>query len=163
MATLATLYDRFFSARNPAETATEARRRESANYFRLRPLPNEDVHFFIKKIDNTRVVREADPAARSTCWHFIIGACMASILLIGMLLPSAYSLLAGYQIEQLKQEHQQLLNLKTSLELEEAKLLSPERLEELARIQQLVDPAPGKVVYLDGKNSSSVAMNVGRR
>jgi len=34
------------------------------NQFYLRPLPAEDVYFFTKKIDNERLAREADPAAR---------------------------------------------------------------------------------------------------
>ena len=38
-----------------------ARRR---NPFELRSLPQEDVCFFCKKIDNSRLVREPDPKAR---------------------------------------------------------------------------------------------------
>ena len=37
----------------------------------LRALPQEDVFFFCKKIDNSRLVREPDPKARGTCWNAI--------------------------------------------------------------------------------------------
>jgi len=43
--------------------------------------------------------------------------------------------------------------------LQEAKMLSPARMEELARQQQFVDPEPAKVVYLDSKDGSSLALN----
>jgi hypothetical protein len=80
------------------------------------------------------------------------------VLLIGVLLPSAYGLLAGYQIQALRQEGQRLTNEQASLELEEAQLLSPARMEELARMQQFIDPPSQNVVYLDSKNGS-LAMN----
>ena len=76
-----------------------------------------------------------------------------------MLLPSAYGLLAGYQIQTLRGEAQRLASEQASLELQEAKLVSPARMEELARMQQFVDPEAQKVVYLDSKDGSAVAMN----
>ena len=83
----------------------------------------------------------------------------AALLLIGVLLPSAYGLLAGYQIQSLRGEAQRLASEQASLELQEAKLLSPARMEELARQQQFIDPEPQKVVYLDSKDGSSLALN----
>jgi len=74
-----------------------------------------------------------------------------------VLLPGAYGLLAGYQIQTLKQEANRLANERVSLELQEADLLSPARMEEMARAQQFVDPAPQKVVYLDGQSDAQVA------
>ncbi len=68
--------------------------------------------------------------------------------------------LAGYRIESLKQERQKLANDSTALDLDVAKLLSPARLEELARTQQFVDPAPGQVVYLNPKPDGALALNV---
>ena len=50
--------------------------------------------------------------------------------------------MAGYRLEALHQEKQRLELDRSALELEEAKLLSPARLEELARMQRFVDPAP---------------------
>ena len=57
--------------------------------------------------------------------------------------------MAGYKMEALRQERQRLELDRASLELEETKLLSPARLEELARMQRFVDPAPEAVVYLE--------------
>ena len=38
--------------------------------------PNDDIYFYSKKIDNSRVVRQADPAARGECWS-AVGAARA--------------------------------------------------------------------------------------
>lgn len=158
MATLATLYDRMTSVARLWEAERETVR-VSVESFALRAIPNEDIALYVKRIDNSQVVREADPQARSTAWRSIAIACTAAVLLIALLLPSAYGLLAGYQIERLKKENAELITVERSLEIEEAKLLSPKRLEELAKIQNLVDPAPDKVVYLEPKPDGAVAMN----
>jgi hypothetical protein len=159
MASIATIFNRVLGARAYENADPRIAVRERDDLYVLRSLPNEDVYFFVKDISNTRVVREADPRAGGACWKLIASAGVAVCLLIGVLLPSAYGLLAGYKVQSLRQEQQHLLTEKSSLELEEAKLLSPQRLEELARMQSFVDPAPQKVVYLDGK-SGSLALNV---
>jgi cell division protein FtsL len=125
----------------------------------VRCFANEDIYFHIKRIDNSRVVRQADPKTGGVCWKMIGSVAAAAVLLIGVLLPSAYGLLAGYQIQALKEEAKRLANEQASLELEEAKLLSPERMEELAREQQFIDPEPQKVIYLDANHGAAVAMN----
>lgn len=125
----------------------------------LRGFANDDIYFFVKRIDNSRVVREADPQARGTCWKLIGSVVAAVVLLIGVLLPSAYGLLAGYQIQTLRQDSERLATEQSSLELSEAQLLSPARMEELARMQQFIDPPAQKVVYLETSQTGTVAMN----
>ena len=155
MATLATVYSKLFTASADRSAATP----RSEHSIPVRVFPNEDLYLFVKRIDNSRLVRQADPQARGDCWKMIGSAGVAAMLLIGVLLPSAYGLLAGYRIQSLKEEGKRLATEQASLELREAKLLSPARMEELARIQQFVDPEAQKVVYLDSKNGSAVAMN----
>jgi hypothetical protein len=148
MATLATIFDRIMGSGSVAEAAYPVVRTDADEFYKLRALPNEDVYFFVKRIDNSRVVRQADPGAHTWGLRFIGGAVAGAVILIGLLLPSAYGLMAGYQLSSLKQEEQRLLAERATLDLEEAKLISAERLQELARIQQFVDPAPGKVIHL---------------
>jgi hypothetical protein len=130
---------------------------EEVDPFEIPAFPNEDVYFYVKRIDNSRVLRESDPAARKVCWRLIGSSFAIAVVVIGLLLPTLYGLIAGYRIEALRQERQRLELDRASLELSEAKLLSPERLEELARMQQFIDPAPQKVVYLDSKSEQRLA------
>jgi cell division protein FtsL len=163
MATLANFYHRVFD-RGVFDRATDgaaqsrAPRNSSDASTRVRTFANEDIYFYVKRIDNSDVVREADPQARGTCWKLIGSVVAAVVLLIGVLLPSAYSLLAGYKIQALQQEQQRLATQQASLELEEATLVSPARMEQLARDQQFIDPPSQKVVYLDTKGAS-LALN----
>lgn len=155
MATLADVWSRMF-VQGMEQASETARGIDSST--RLRPFANEDILFFVKRIDNSRVVRAADPAARGRCWKLIGSVVGAAVLLIGVLLPSSYGLMAGYSIESLRREGQRLDAAQSSLELREAQLLSPARIEDLARQQQFVEPAPAKVLYLDGAQGS-LAMN----
>lgn len=159
MATLATVLDKIFeNGINRGGAAAPAAGAPAP----VRSFANEDILFYVKRIDNSRVVRAADPQAREACWKLIGSVVAAAVLLIAVLLPGAYGLLAGYQIQTLRQEAQRLANEQASLELQEAKLLSPARMEELARMQQFVDPPPQKVVYLDGPSDVQVAQYAGR-
>lgn len=156
MATLATVLDKIFETQIKG-AGTDTRR--AGNPTPVRPFANEDIFFHVKRIDNSRVVRAADPQAREACWKLIGSVVAAAVLLVAVLLPGAYSLLAGYQIQTLHQGIHKLVNERASLELQEAELLSPARMEELARAQQFVDPPPETVVYLDGQTDAQVARN----
>ena len=152
MATLATMLDRF------SHDAPSGRRRELGNAepYEVPAFPNEDVYLYIKHIDNSRVLREADPAARKVCWSMIGSSFAFAAMVIALLLPSLNRLMAGYKMEALRQERQRLELDRAALELQETKLLSPARLEELARSQRFIDPAPEAVVYLDGGKSDQI-------
>ena len=60
MATLADVWSRMFA--QGMERASETARGVDPST-RLRPVANEEILFFVKRIDNSRVVRAADPAA----------------------------------------------------------------------------------------------------
>jgi hypothetical protein len=156
MATLATIMDRFTTANGANGDSSRTRVMENEDPFVVPQFPNEDVYLYIKHIDNSRVLREVDPAARKVCWRLIGSSFAFAVLVIGLLLPSLNQLMAGYRMEALRQERQRLELDRASLELAETKLLSPARLEELARMQRFVDPAPEAVVYLDGNKSDQI-------
>src|ERR1017187_7938378 len=67
--------------------------------FLLRTLPHEDVFFYCKKIDNSRLVREADPESRGKCWSAIGAACLALALLTGVLVPGAGTTPGGVPLQ----------------------------------------------------------------
>ena len=155
MATLATILDRFTT---PHDAAGDARPRvlDNEDPFEVPAFPNEDVYLYVKHIDNSGILREADPAERKICWRLIGSSFAFAVVVIALLLPSLNRLMAGYKMEALRQERQRLELDRASLELEETKLLRPARLEQLSRMQRFVDPAPEAVVYLDGNKSDSI-------
>ncbi len=177
MATLATWFDRLVGSGAGPETASAGRRgggrggiRTAAGVdgdgnspYRLRAYPNDDVCFWVKRIDNSRVTSPGDPRARMAFWRFATAASLALLLVVGVLLPKSYWLLAGYQVHSLERERESLIEERKLLEAEEARLLSPERLEELARYQELVDPPPDKVIHLSTPEEDTAALRTAGR
>jgi hypothetical protein len=125
----------------------------------LRALPQEDVFFYCKRIDNSRLVRESDPRSTASCWHAIGGACVVIALLTGVLVPQLMGTIAGYKLEALRAEQRRLADERHNLEWKEAELLNMNRLEKLAKDRNLTTPAPGQVLRLSNGQDSSVAMN----
>ena len=159
MTTLATRVD-WIATATGKEKASEAATRDGSNpEFRVRAFPNEEIYLWVKEVDNSRVVPRANPKETGACWRFIGSACLGVVLLVGVLVPIAYNLLGGYQIHGLEKQRETLLQERSELELREARLVNPARLAELARIQQLVDPAPETAVSLSPVPDASLARN----
>lgn len=115
----------------------------------LRALPNDCIYFYSKKIDNSRIVRQADPNARGECWAAVGAAGVLLMIGASIIAPHVGSVLAGYKLEALKQERQTLLDQKRDLEVKEAGLLSPGRLNDLARVRSLGTPGANQVIHLE--------------
>lgn len=154
MSTIAGFLDRFAIGR-AAERAASAHpaRDERSNH--IRKFASEEIFFYAKPIDNSRIVRQADPQAGRSQTLVIVTSLAAAITLVAIMLPALTTHFAGYKLRQLQEERQVLLAEKTALDLEEAKLVEPGRLQELARKQSFVDPDPRKVVYLDLPSSGA--------
>jgi hypothetical protein len=126
--------------------------------FQLRALPHEHLFLYNKRIDNSRLVREADPRSRGACWSAIGAATGLAVLLTIAFAPSVATTIAGYKLEALRIEERRLLEEHRGLDLQEAELLSPERLDRLARENNLVAPSSEQVFHLEGKPQGAVAM-----
>ncbi|HEY1183081.1 MAG TPA: hypothetical protein VGE89_02785 [Bryobacteraceae bacterium] len=155
MATMPAFLGKTVNVGASASSAAPCAARLAKNSDRLRPLPLDDVLFFSKKIDNSRLVRAADPRARGACWSAVGAASVLLVLLAGTLVPSLAGRLEGYKLEALKGEERRLLDERRTLELQEAELLSPDRLQQMAEKQNLVAPQAGQVVHLDGNKPDS--------
>jgi hypothetical protein len=155
MATLAAILDRL-APRDVDAISSRGPNRQPDSH-RIRAFANEDVFFFTKQIDNSRIVRQHDPAAGRVCWG-MIGASMAgAVAIVAVMLPALYSAFAGYKLEELRVERARLTHDHVLLDLQEAKFLNPRHLQELADKQSFVDPDPRKIVYLDYKQDGAVA------
>lgn len=125
----------------------------------LRAIPNEQIHLLIKRIDNNHVVRTEDKAATATCWKTIGMACIAAVVVVGMIVPTAYGKLAGYQIERSREEQSRLEKELAQLEAVEDQLLSPGVLAREAESRDFTEPAPEALVVLNVDRSTALAMN----
>ena len=157
MATLAAIFDRLTLARSAVEVP--ARVRDTADDFLVRPIANENLYHFVKKIDNSGVVREDDPRAGRACWKVIGTGVVSTLALLCLMLPSVLGLLSGYQLQTLRDERQKLETAIAAAELEESRLLSPEQLDKVAKQHDYAAPAPGRMVFLDNKDGSRLARN----
>jgi cell division protein FtsL len=152
MASLATFVNRFAGVRELAEVPPAVWTQVEAP--RLRPLANEDVYLFVKRIDNTGVVRAIDPVARKARSHSMMTGFVAALLVIAGLVPAAYNTTAGFALEHLRSERKQLEQQKARLDAAEAQLVSVDRLQKLATQLNMSEPAPQQVQTLEGKTKA---------
>jgi cell division protein FtsL len=115
---------------------------------RARRGPTPEV-FFVKRFDNSRLVKAADPQRVREMRTF---AC-AMALLFGLIMIYGWQHLSaieyGYRIESEKQQIQQLEEQNRQLRLTEAQLGDPARIDQAARRLGLTAPRPGQVVRPD--------------
>jgi hypothetical protein len=164
MGTLAAFFSRsndfIPTAVEPAVQGQQVQRQQAAavrDAYQLRALPNDDVYFYCKRIDNSRLVRQADPAAKGQCWTAIGATCAVAVILGGMMAPKAATVLAGYKVQQLKQERAGLIEERKALYVEEARILSPVNMGVLATRQKLSSPGSKQIVHLQPHGDSAVA------
>jgi cell division protein FtsL len=130
----------------------------------LKPVPNSRRAWFASRRNpicsgRFRMTTCIFLSSGSISWKALGASCLAAAGLIATLLPSAYGLMANYQLHQLRQEHERLMGEQSRLELQEATLVSPERLQRLAKDEGFTDPTPDHTIYLTPKNDSSLALN----
>ena len=99
------------------------------------------------------MVRQADPSANGQCWSAVSAASVLLMIGVSVIVPNVASVLAGYKLEALKTERQSLIDRQRELQVREAALLSPERLNELAKEQKLSSPVSSQVFHLDNPAS----------
>ena len=158
MASLATFVNRFVGVRELAEAPPAVWTR--ADNARLRPLANEDVYLFVKRIDNSSVIRAIDPAARRARSNSMATGFVAALLVIAGLVPTAYNITAGFTLQNLREEKVQLEQQRAKLQTAEAKLVSPDRLRQLAKGLKMAEPEPQQLETLQGaSNASAEARN----
>ena len=71
---------------------------------------------------------------------------------VSIVAPHVALVRAGYALEAAKVERKTLLDQRRELEVREAGLLSPGRLNDIAKAHNLTSPMSGQVFHLDGQN-----------
>src|SRR5579862_213942 len=131
-------YDRIME-RNTALLAAQQRARRG---------PTPEV-FFVKRFDNSRLVKAADPQRVREMRTF---ACAMAVLFALVMVygwQHFCSIEYGYRVESEKQQVMQLEEQNRQLRLTEAQLADPARIDRMARQLGLDAPRPGQVVRPD--------------
>jgi cell division protein FtsL len=112
-------------------------------------MPGAPEIYFSKVIDNSRLVKVADPRRRREMQVF--AAALAVLLALVMVyLGQHFSAIDyGYKIEQLRSERDALSEANRALKLEEASLRDPGRIDALAKTMGLQTPQAGQVQTMD--------------
>lgn len=134
------------------DNALERNSTRMAAQQRARRGPTPEV-LFVKRFDNTRLVKAADPTRAKEMRTF---ACVMAVL-FGLIMMYGWQHLSGieygYRIESEKAQLQQLEEQNRQLRLTEAQLGDPGRIDQLSRQLGLAVPAPGQVVRPDASVS----------
>ena len=112
----------------------------------------------VKRIDNSRLVRLAEPARLRDFWRRVAaGAGMAGCLLF-YAWQHFECIQLRYQVEQLESSRAQAAELNQQLHLEVATLRSPARVDAIARQQLgLTVPVPGQVAPAEEPSDAVLA------
>jgi cell division protein FtsL len=110
--------------------------------------------YFPKAIDNSRLVKVADPRRAREMRQFTL----VLVVLFALVMVYAWQHFSaveyGYKIEALKSDRDSMAELNRALRLEQASLRDPERIDALARNMGLQTPGPGQVVHMEGADDS---------
>ena len=124
------------------------KQRMSRSASRRKPAAAGEI-YYLKQIDNSRVVRVADPEERRQFLFWLL----LGTLVFGAVLASAGMRFAvirnDYTIADLKGRRDTLLESNRKLVLEEASLRSPERIDAIARQLGMAPPLEGQVVRME--------------
>jgi hypothetical protein len=143
MTSLAALFD-WLAAGTPEGRV--ASRNGNGTDFRLRTLPKEDIHVFVKSIDNSTVIRLVDNKDWLRSAGMAGGVMLASVMLIALLMPGGFSLLASRQMGQLNAERDQLVNELRQVRSREAELLNPKNLDQWAA-DKFHNPTAAAIIF----------------
>jgi cell division protein FtsL len=112
---------------------------------RARRGPTPEV-FFAKRLDNSRLVKAADPARGREMRSFAAAMALLFVLVMVYGWQHLSAIEDGYRIESEKQQLDSLSEQNRQLRLSEAQLSDPARIDQLARQLGLSAPQPGQVV-----------------
>jgi cell division protein FtsL len=124
--------------RNAELMATQAARRR-----RVR-MPE---YFIAKRIDNSRLVKAADPVRIREMRVFAAAVTVLFSLIMVYGLQHFSAIESSYRVESEKQMLNQLREENRQLRLSEAELSQPGRIDQMARQLGLTQPQPGQVVH----------------
>jgi hypothetical protein len=107
--------------------------------------------YFARHIDNSRLVKAADPVRVREMRVFSAAAALLFSLVMVYGLQHFYAIEGGYRVESEKQMLDQLREENRQLRLAEDQLTQPGRIDMEARQLGLAEPQPGQVIQADSR------------
>lgn len=111
--------------------------------------------YFAKSIDNSRIIKVADPAKRREMKLFTIALGVLFMLVMVYVWQHFSSIEYGYKIESAKAQRDSLIEVNRALRLEDASLRDPERIDAIARRMGFQSPQAGQVQEMEVSTDSS--------
>jgi len=105
--------------------------------------------YFSKPIDNSRLVKVEDSQRSREMKQFSIALCCLFLLVMTFAWQHYKAIEYGYKIESMKVQRDGLVEMNRALQLEEASLRDPQRIDTLARQLGLQSPQAGQVIRMD--------------
>lgn len=105
--------------------------------------------YFVKLINNARLVKVEDPRRSREMKQFGLALCCLFLLVMTYAWQHYKAIEYGYKIESLKAQRDGLVEINRALRLEEASLRDPERIDTLARRLGMQSPQAGQVIRMD--------------
>ena len=115
-------------------------------------------YYTVKRIDNSRLVRTANPNRMRESFRIVAFGCVLAAGSLFYAWQHFQCLQLGYQLEELKAERSQVAEMNQRLKLEVAALKSPMRIDAIARgTLGLTMPVPGQVAPVYGPSEAVLA------
>lgn len=105
--------------------------------------------FFARNIDNSRLVKVADPARSREMAVFAVSLALLFLMFMVYGLQHYKAIEYGYKNEALCSQREALIESNRQLKLEEASLREPARIDELAHQMGLQSPIAGQVLRME--------------
>lgn len=105
-----------------------------------RPLPMEEIAFFIKDVNNAGLRRAADPADRNHWTRMVALGCLLLLTAVLCFGPRAWLRHSSYRQAELAEQREQLLRTRQQLLVKHAQLTEVDRVTDMAAAQGFSKP-----------------------
>ena len=112
-------------------------------------MPGAPEIYLSKTIDNSRLVKVADPGRRREMRVFSVALSVLFLVLVVYVWQHFSAIEYGYKIEALRAQRDTLREANRALKLEEASLRDPQRIDALARSMGVQLPQAGQVQAME--------------
>lgn len=106
-----------------------------------RPLPMEEIAFFVKDVNNSGLRRASDPADRNAWARMVAIGCLLLLTAVLCFGPRAWLRHSSYRQNELAEQREELLRTRQQLLVKHAQLTHLDRVTDLAAAQGFTKPA----------------------